>query len=80
MEGYQGETKELNTQRMEDTYGVFTMEVLEGEDPCTQAPETHFDESRLYTRWQDMEVSSRRIPVPYRRALGLTLENPVYLK
>jgi len=78
LQGYEGETAELNTPRMEDTYAVFTMEVLEGTDPVSLTPETDFSETKLVTRWQDLEVSSHRIPVPYRRALGLPLDAPVY--
>lgn len=78
LEGYRGETTELNTQRMGDTYGIFTMEVLDnGQDACTALPETTFTDKDLHTAWQGLEVSSLRIPVPYRRALGLGLEAPI---
>ena len=78
LEGYHGAPVELNTQRMDDTYGVFTMEVLENNDSPSAAPETTAGDTLLTTQWLGMEVDSHRIPVPYRRALRLPLAPPVY--
>ena len=73
LEGYLGESKKIDTTALADTYGVFTMSVIDensGEKPealtwCQTC------DGKVESTWGDLKVSSHRRPVPYRKALGL---------
>lgn len=72
--GYDGPRTKLDTTKLDDTCGIFTLSVRSG-----NAPQWNDDsiETNLLAggwteaRWNGLRVSAPRGPVPYRRALGL---------
>ena len=71
--GYEGEKITLDTNKLNDTYGVFSIQVSYGEiDDADAAIEMKLlPGGWLESAWQGMTVRSCRGPVTYRRALGL---------
>lgn len=73
LEGYRGESKQLDTTALADTYGVFTMSVIdEAHGEKTEAITwNETADGKVESAWGELKVSSWRAPVPYRKALGL---------
>lgn len=77
LEGYKGPTKQLDTNRLGDTYGVFTLSVEEIQ-VMDEIQINNLPSGRVKSEWKGMSVTSPKAPVPYRRALGL--DAPEYEK
>ena len=73
LEGYKGESKKIDTTALADTYGVFTMSVID--EKRAEKAETltwsETEDGKVESAWGELKVSSYRAPVPYRAALGL---------
>lgn len=71
--GYDGEETVLDTTKLGDTYGVFSLQVFWGTEK--QETETVSVYNRgggwVESEWNGLRVRSHRGPVPYRRAIGL---------
>ena len=73
LEGYRGESKQIDTTALADTYGVFTLSVIDetkGEKAEALTWNTTAD-GKVESAWGELKVSSYRAPVPYRVALGI---------
>ena len=81
LEGYHGEKKQLDTNKLGDTYGIFTLaaeyqaedikdqySLEEAEEPIVSR---YLSAGRVESVWGDLKVSSYCCTVPYRKALGL---------
>ena len=77
--GYEGPSKRVDTNKLGDTYGVFTLNVEHREDETNNMSAYKEKEiqtkvlsgGRLETSWSGMKVESYISPVTYRKALGL---------
>ncbi len=75
--GYEGPVKRLDTRRLGDTWGVFTLTADSGETEtgAAEASEevrlTSLPGGRIRAQWDSMEAEGFCYPVPYRRATGL---------
>lgn len=71
--GYEGEKITLDTNKLGDTYGVFSMSVRYGEEsyPDEKIATQLLPGGWMESVWNGMTVKSCRGAVPYRRALGL---------
>lgn len=73
LSGYAGDEITLDTTKLDDTYGIFTMRAYwgdaeeRGEEPAISLCGSGWIESR----WNGLTVKSHRGVVPYRRAIGL---------
>ena len=81
LEGYRGDKIMLDTNKLGDTYGVFTLTAEYRADNMREqislqqvkAPVEikYLSAGKVESTWGDMSVSSYRYTVPYRQALGL---------
>lgn len=80
--GYDGPLKTLDTTKLDDTYGIFTLSVRNGDTPQwnNDAIETNMLAGGWTEAcWNGLQVSAPRSPVPYRRALGLDVPDAAEL-
>ena len=73
LEGYLGESKKIDTTALADTYGVFTLSVIDETkgEKAGQLVWNKTDDGKVESSWGELKVSSYRAPVPYRAALGI---------
>lgn len=81
--GYEGPAKEMDTNKLEDTYGIFMLEVNYGKKDkeakgCMDVTVKDLAGGKIQSEWSGMCVESGCSPLPYRRALGL--DAPEYEK
>lgn len=78
--GYEGPNKTLDTNTLDDTYGIFTLTAFYGTATDTERNEEDTSHEvicqvlpnhKVESRWQGMQVESNCRTVPYRKALGL---------
>lgn len=80
--GYRGEKKRLDTTKLGDTYGIFTLTAEYAENTGSREAAGQGDAARtiqirrcadgkVESSWAGMKVSSYMYTVPYRKALGL---------
>lgn len=80
--GYDGPLKTLDITKLDDTYGIFTLSVRNGDTPQwnNDAIETNMLAGGwMEACWNGLQVSAPRGPVPYRRALGLDVPDAAEL-
>lgn len=82
LKGYEGEEILLDTTKLGDTYGVFTLNVSWGtEDAHKEAVSiSNRGGGWLESEWCGLRVCSCRGPVPYRRAIGLDAPNQAAMR
>lgn len=73
LSGYAGDEVTLDTTKLDDTYGIFTMRSYWGNpEECGEKPVISLCGSGwIESNWNGLTVRSHRGVVPYRRAIGL---------
>ena len=73
LEGYRGDKISLDTTKLQDTYGIFslTVENLDNKAEQSEIEVRYLPERKVESTWGNLKVSSYQYIVPYRKALGL---------
>ena len=73
LEGYRGDKISLDTTKLQDTYGIFslTVENLDNKAEQSEIEVRYLPERKVESTWGNLKVSSYQYTVPYRKALGL---------